>query len=136
MQLREISPPDIAPLPSASISDDEGAAMARAAINLFARWKLADADARTLLGGISQATLGRWKRGEIGRIGTDLKTRLSNLMGIHKALRILFTDNARAYGWVQRPNDAFGGQSALDVMTGGELTDIMRVRRYLDAGRG
>lgn len=30
----------------------------------------------------------------------------------------------------------FGGASALDVMLGGELTDIMRVRRYLDAERG
>ena len=30
---------------------------------------------------------------------------------------------------------SFGGSSALDVMLGGELTDIMRVRRYLDAER-
>lgn len=136
MQLREISPPELMPPPSAPISDEEGAAMARATVNLFARWKLADVDARTLLGGISPATLSRWKRGEIGRIGTDLKTRLSNLMGIHKALRILFADNARSYGWVKRSNDAFDGKSALDIMTGGELTDLMRVRRYLDAARG
>ena len=31
---------------------------------------------------------------------------------------------------------AFAGSSALEVMLGGELTDIMRVRRYLDAERG
>lgn len=28
------------------------------------------------------------------------------------------------------------GSNALDVMLGGELTDIMRVRRYLDTERG
>ena len=37
---------------------------------------------------------------------------------------------------IRSANDAFGGASALDLMLGGELTDIMRVRRYLDAERG
>ena len=71
---------------------------------------------------------------EPGRGGKPV--RLSNLMGIHKALRIIFTEADRVYGWIKRPNDAFGGASALDVMLGGELTDIMRVRRYLDSVRG
>jgi hypothetical protein len=57
-------------------------------------------------------------------------------MGIHKALRIIFTEPGRAYAWIKAGNSAFGGASALDVMLGGELTDIMRVRRYLDATRG
>ncbi|WP_415257257.1 MbcA/ParS/Xre antitoxin family protein [Sulfitobacter sp.] len=57
-------------------------------------------------------------------------------MGIHKALRIIFTEADRSYRWVKKPNDAFGGSSALEVMLGGELTDVMRVRRYLDAVRG
>lgn len=30
-------------------------------------------------------------------------------------------------------NAAFGGESALHVMLGGDLKDIVRVRRYLDA---
>ena len=57
-------------------------------------------------------------------------------MGIHKALRLLFKEPARGYGWVKRPNEAFGGTTALDVMLNGQITDIMRVRRYLDAMRG
>lgn len=36
----------------------------------------------------------------------------------------------------QGRNAAFGGSSALDVLLGGELTGIMRVRHYLDAERG
>jgi hypothetical protein len=69
-------------------------------------------------------------------MGRDSKARLSNLMGIHTALRILFREAPRGYAWVKAPNDAFGGRSALDVMLGGELTDLMRVRQYLDAERG
>lgn len=119
-----------------AISDAEAAAMARAAVNLFARWGLSDAQAVVLLGGFSNRTWARWKAGDIGRIPRDLKARLSNLMGIHKALRIIFKESDRAYRWVSRANEAFGGRTALDVMLGGELTDIMRVRRYLDAERG
>ena len=51
-------------------------------------------------------------------------------------LRLLFSDPARGYLWVRAPNAAFGGQSALEVMLGGQITDLMRVRRYLDAQRG
>ena len=118
------------------ISDAEAEAMARAVVNLFARWNITDAQASVLLGGVSARTWARWKVGAIGRIPRDLKSRLSNLMGIHKALRIIFTDADRAYGWVRRANGAFGETPALDVMLGGELTDIMRVRRYLDSVRG
>ncbi|MFT6091037.1 MbcA/ParS/Xre antitoxin family protein [Sulfitobacter sp.] len=118
------------------ISDAEGAAMARAVVNLFRRWEITDGQASVLLGGLSARTWARWKVGEVGRIPRDLKSRLSNLMGIHKALRIIFTEADRSYRWVKKPNDAFGGSSALEVMLGGELTDVMRVRRYLDAVRG
>ena len=57
-------------------------------------------------------------------------------MGIHKALRIIFTEAGRGYSWVKRANEAFGGASALDIMLAGEFTDIMRVRHYLDNIRG
>ena len=61
---------------------------------------------------------------------------MSNLIGIHKALRYIFRETRRAHDWIKAPNSAFQGRSALDIMLGGELTDLMRVRRYLDAERG
>ena len=51
-------------------------------------------------------------------------------------VRLLFKESSRGYGWIKRPNDVFGGRSALNIMLGGQLTDLMRVRRYLDAQRG
>lgn len=118
------------------ITDEEGAAMARAVINLFERWDLTDVQAAVLLGSVSASTWARWKTGKIAKVPRDLKTRLSNLMGIHKALRIIFKDKERVYGWVKRENAAFDGRTALEVMLDGEITDLMRVRRYLDAERG
>ena len=125
-------PADAAPV----ITDEEGAAMARAVVNLFRRWGITDAEACVLLGGVSRRTYARWKDGEIGRLTIDQKTRLSVLMGVHKSLRILFTEKARVYEWVKKPNRAFGGRSALEIMLGGYLTDLFRVRHYLDAARG
>jgi hypothetical protein len=117
------------------IGDDEAAAMFRAVLNLFRLWEVSDVQAATMLD-LNGRTFARWKAGELGRIGRDGKARLSNLMGIHKALKFLFRDPARGYQWIKASNDAFDGDSALDVMLGGELTDLMRVRRYLDAERG
>jgi hypothetical protein len=118
-----------------AITDAEAAAMFRAALGLFRNWRLTDADAAVLLD-LPGRTFARWKAGGVGRMGRDAKARLSNLMGIHKALRLLFREPQRGYEWIRAPNTAFGGRSALEIMLGGELTDLMRVRRYLDAERG
>lgn len=133
----QLRPIDILPNPGGThFSPAEVQAMQRAVINLGDRWGLTDDQLAVLLGEISVRTLQRWKRGEYGRPGVDACARMSNLLGIHKALRLLFKDKERGYGWIRRANEAFGGRSALDIMLGGQLTDLMRVRRYLDAVRG
>ncbi|WP_449043478.1 MbcA/ParS/Xre antitoxin family protein [Paracoccus versutus] len=118
------------------ITDEEAGALARTTVNLFRAWGLTDAEARTLLGGMAARTWARWKDGEIGRIDRDLKMRMAHLMGIHKGLRYLFKDPARGYAWVRKPNAAFGGSSALDIMLRGELSDLALMREWLDAERG
>ncbi|MEQ9555742.1 MAG: DUF2384 domain-containing protein [Rhodospirillales bacterium] len=132
--LRLIEPQPVPP--GVEFSAEEIQAMQRAVINLFDRWGITDTQAATLLGEIAPRTFQRWKAREYGRVGPDLAARLSNLLGIHKALRLLFKDLERGYGWIKRPNTAFGDRSALAVMLDGQLTDLMRVRRYLDAVRG
>jgi Protein of unknown function (DUF2384) len=128
----DTAPRDFIPDP---ITQDEAAAMFRAVLKLFALWAVTDEQAATLLD-MPLRTYRRWKAGDIGRIDRDGAARLSNLIGIHKALRIIFREPQHAYGWVNAANEAFGGRTALAVMLGGELTDLMRVRRYLDAERG
>jgi hypothetical protein len=126
----------------AAISDDEAGALARTTVNLFKAWNLTDSEACILLGGISPRTWARWKTGArlkeavFGRIDRDLRTRMAHLMGVHKGLRYLFTDPARGYAWIRKPNAAFGGQSALDLMLRGEISDLAAMREWLDAERG
>jgi Ni/Co efflux regulator RcnB len=120
---------------TAEVTQAEAAAMLRAAFNLFDRWQLSDTEARRLLGEPSSSTFYRWKRGSIGIIPRDTTWRLGDLMGIHKALRYMFTDPARGYAWVRASNLTFGGKSALDRMLAGAPSDIAAVRAYLDAER-
>lgn len=119
-----------------TITPAEAAAMMRAVLSLFQRWQVSDREARVLLGQPSERTFYRWKKGEIGAVPYDTARRLSYLLGIHKALRLLFKDPQRGYDWVRRDNLAFGGRSALGRMLGGDVADLAAVRGYLDAERG
>ena len=77
------------------ITDDEAAAMFRAVVNLFGKWDVTDEQASTLLD-VPVRSYRRWKAdGEPGRIDRDGKARLSNLIGIHKALRYMFRETRR-----------------------------------------
>lgn len=118
---------------TSAVTPAEAAAMIRAVFNLFRLWKVTDAQARVLLGQPSASTFYRWKRGTIGTVPSDTVWRLGDLMGIHQALRHLFTEPERGYAWVSRPNAAFGGKSALDRMLAGSPSDLTAVRAYLDA---
>ncbi len=121
--------------PGADITPAEAAAMLRAVLTLFERWQLKPAEARKLLGNPAERTFQRWKAGEIAALPHDTIFRLGCLLGIHKALRYMFTTPERGYAWVRRPNTAFGGHSVLDKMLQGAPTDLADIRRYLDAER-
>lgn len=116
----------------------------KAALRIGERWELTEPQLAILLGGVPLATLRRWKRQlrESGRVRTSLTRdqldRVSYLLGIYKALHILFPDAGQADSWVKRPNQApgFDGRSALDVMLQGGMRDLQIVRRHLDAWRG
>jgi len=125
-----------AQIASPVISDEEAGALARATVNLFKAWKLTDLEACMLLGGMSARTWARWKESSHGRLDRDLRTRMAHLMGIHKGLRYLFRDLERGYAWVRKPNAAFGGLSALQLMLRGEISDLAALRDWLDAERG
>jgi Protein of unknown function (DUF2384) len=108
----------------------------KAFFNIMARWKVRDEDARALLGGVSNGPFYELKRNPGRRLDLDRLTRISYLIGIYKALRILHSDRI-ADAWVQLPNrnPIFAGDSPLAYMIGGGLPAMQTVRRLLDARR-
>lgn len=116
--------------------------LSRPALNAFFnicdKWRLTSDQARTLLGRPPRSTYYRWKRDRTGVLTKDALERISCVLGIYKALHILFVEPAQADGWIKRTNQAtlFVGGSALDRMMGGQLADLHVVRAYLDSQRG
>lgn len=104
--------------------------------NLISEWQISSSEAQILLGEIKPSTYYQWKSSRNGILPKDTLDRISYLLGIYKALRILYSDPDNANAWVKKPNKTFNGSSALDVMLGGQIVDIAKVRSYLDAQRG
>ena len=100
-------------------------------------WKLRDEHARGLLGGISNGTYYSLKRRPAKTLDQDKLTRISLLVGIFKALNILYSKKL-ADAWVHLPNSnpMFGGESPLITMIRGGVPAMMRVRQLVDARRG
>ena len=113
--------------------------LAKMVVALLDHWRLAQNDQAALLGlsGQSRSTIARYRRGEPFADSADLLARAGHLLGIHKALRILFPhDLELAYRWVTTPNRRFNGATPLDIMKRHGYEGILAVRRYLDFERG
>ena len=112
--------------------------LGRMVVALLDHWGLGPADQATLLGlsAQSRSTVSRYRKGEPLADSADLLARAGHLLGIHKALRIMFPhDRDLAYRWVGAPNRRFGDAAPLDIMKQG-YEGILAVRRYLDFERG
>jgi hypothetical protein len=117
-----------------------GGAGLRAFFNLARAWKLTEAQQIGLLGLTGRSTLFAWKsKAAAGgvKLGPDTLERLGNLIGIWKALGILFPEDPMADQWIHRPNDnaPFLGEAPLTLMRF-SLEGLALVRRHLDARRG
>jgi hypothetical protein len=110
----------------------------RAFFRIASAWRLSAKQERILLGSPAESTFFKWKKAQAASLPRDVLERISYVLGIYKALQILFPDPARADEWISRPNSAplFQGQSALERMLSGNVGDLFVVRQYLDAQRG
>jgi hypothetical protein len=104
---------------------------------LAAAWNVRDDDARQLLGGLSNSAWYEWKKKPDRTLEVDCITRISYLLGIYKALHILYGDQL-ADEWVSLPNRnrIFSGATPLAYMLAGGMPAMQTVRQLLDARRG
>ena len=101
------------------------------------KWQLRNEDAMSMLGGISHGRYFELKRHRKGLLSQDELTRISLLIGIFKALNILFGQRL-ANQWTSRPNSnpMFNGAPPLQYLSRGGVPALIGVRRLLDSRRG
>jgi hypothetical protein len=98
-------------------------------------WGASNAQMRRILGAPAERTFYEWKAGRVRRLPEDALRRVGYVAGAYRALQILYADPAQADQWVQKPNRHFGGQTPLERMAAGDVTDLAAVRAYLDAAQ-
>ena len=110
----------------------------RTFFNVAAAWELDNEEERALLGWLPASTFYKYKAGNVGTLAYDVLMRISLVLGIYKALHILYPERDLADRWVKLPNSnpMFGGKPALTLMTGGGMDGLYQVRRLLDSRRG
>lgn len=107
---------------------------------IAAKWHVRDEDARQLLGGVSTGSFYALKKTPHApnrTLDQDTLTRISLLVGIFKALNILYSERL-ANAWITLPNTnpMFRGHTPLAYMLRLGLPGMMHVRQLLDARRG
>lgn len=132
---------DISALNSAHRRDLSGPGL-RAFLNIAKEWGLSENDRICVLGAPARSTFHSWiakaRAGEPITLPLDTLLRISAILGIFKALKIIFVRDADAVTWLRASNKGlvFGGQPPLALILDGSQDGIMMVRRHLDAWRG
>ncbi|HVA41418.1 MAG TPA: MbcA/ParS/Xre antitoxin family protein [Candidatus Binataceae bacterium] len=110
----------------------------RTFLNVCAAWNLSVNQQRGLLGWPASSTYHKYKAGQIGTLSFDALSRISLVLGIYKALHILYPQAELADHWVRLPNTnpLLDGKPPLDLMIDGGIDGLHQVRRLLDGRRG
>jgi hypothetical protein len=100
-------------------------------------WELKNEDGMALLGGVSNGRYYGLKRSRKGVLTQDELTRVSLLIGIFKALNILFSRRL-ANEWISRSNSnpMFNNTAPVVSLMRGGVPGMLSVRRLLDSRRG
>ncbi len=107
----------------------------KAFVNIAEKWRLSEAQARGLLGGVASSTFYEWKtNSKTKRLNQDTLTRISLVVGIYKALNIYF-GKPWADRWVTLENRGplFSGAAPIHYMLRFGQPGMMEVRRMLNS---
>lgn len=115
----------------------EVATIVKAVTRAAELWQLRNVDAAALFD-VPIATWSRMKAGQFrGTLDRDKTLRASLIVGIFKALRLLF-NGPLVYGWPQAKNAGplYEGRTPVEFMIAEGIPAMMRVRDHVDAMRG
>ena len=106
--------------------------------NLIQRFRFTQTEGQTLMGDMPHSSYYKGLSQHNVRLNRDQRERISYLLGIYKALRILFADSEQAMTWINRENSLspFNGKTPREYLMEGSIVRLAEVRRFLDFWRG
>lgn len=112
----------------------------RACLVILDKWQASSEQACRILR-ISRSTYTRAKQRDpdwsVG-LDADQMQRISFVLNIHSALRLVFDNPENVYGFpaMINDNDFFNGRAPLDIMAQGDMISLYETFRRIDALRG
>lgn len=119
-------------------SDDDVRIGLKVVLNILNKWQCSEAEKQALLG-IKRSTLHKYQDDpNSARVTHDLSERVSYLLNIHHALRLLFSNSENVYGFVRLENNSapFNGLTPMQFMQSGRCAALYEVFRHVDGLRG
>ncbi|MCU6666585.1 antitoxin Xre-like helix-turn-helix domain-containing protein [Silvania hatchlandensis] len=111
----------------------------RAAMNILEKWGCTTEQQQNILQ-LSRAALYKYRHSDTqsASLSHDQLTRVSYLLNIHSALRIVFSNPENVYGFMTMANQNayFNGATPLSFIAGGEFGNLHEVAKRVDVLRG
>lgn len=110
----------------------------KAADNILMSWGCSTSQAQHILK-LSKSSYHKFKtHPSSANLTDDQLERVSYLLNIHQALRIVFSNPENVSGFMKMPNhnDFFAGRSPLSIIESGKFGDLYEVAKRIDALRG
>lgn len=126
--------------PSPTFSKQQCVAGLRAAVAILDKWAASSEQACRILR-ISRSTYTRVRQRDTAwtvALDADQMQRISFVLNIHAALRLVFDNPQNLYGFVAlaNHNEFFNGRSPLEIMAQGDMISLYETYRRIDVLRG
>jgi hypothetical protein len=127
-------------LQAQAFTKDQCATGLRAAVNILEKWQATTDQACRILR-ISRSTHARAKLRDTAwsvSLDADQMQRVSFILNMHAALRLVFDNPENVYGFpsMANHNEFFNGRAPLDVMSQGDMISLYESFRRIDSLRG
>lgn len=128
------------PLQQPSFTKSQCVAGLRAAVGVLEKWRASGDQACRILR-ISRSTYTRARQRDPDwavALDADQMQRVSFVLNIHAALRLVFDNPENVYGFatMANHNEFFNGRSPLEIMAQGDMISLYETFRRIDVLRG
>ncbi len=110
----------------------------KAADNILSNWGCSAQQSQSIMK-VSRSSYHKFKaKPETANLTDDQLERVSYILNIHQALKIVFSNPANINGFMtmNNYNDFFAGRAPLEIITSGSFGDLYEVAKRIDALRG
>lgn len=120
------------------INAETGAVGFKAVNNIFDKWGV-DLGQRLAMLRLPRSTYYKYcQNPDSIKLDSDQLTRISYILNIYAALKIIFNNGDNVNGFVKMPNHNpfFNGRTPLDIMGSGVMSDMYETFKRIDSMRG